>query len=312
MIDFQHKPVLLDEVIEGLNIKSDGTYVDATVGGGGHSYHILDKLKSGYLYCFDQDVAAIEASRKHLLSLSKSNFTHIHSNFSNMKKELGYVGIPIADGILYDLGVSSFQLDEASRGFSYRFNAALDMRMDQSSSLTAMKVVNEYSEEKLSKILFEFGEERYARQISKSIVSSRTISKIETTEQLVEIIKKSVPVRYAIESGHPAKKTFQAIRIEVNHELDILKKALSDGLDLLKPGGRMCVITFHSLEDRIVKQLFKEKSSPEEWHRGMPINLESKPVEFRLVSNKPILPSQNELENNPRSHSAKLRIIEKI
>ncbi len=312
MIEFKHQPVMLKECIENLNIKKDGVYVDATVGGAGHSYHILEVLdESGYLYCFDQDINAIEAARKHLQTLSKQNYSLINVNFSNMKEALNYKNTPIADGILFDLGVSSFQLDEPSRGFSYRYDAKLDMRMNQNNSLSAYDVVNRYKEEDLTRILFEYGEEKYARRIASNIVTHRKNKPIETTLELVEIIKNSVPSSY-IRETHPAKKSFQAIRIEVNNELGILKQSLEDALALLKPYGRLVVITFHSLEDRIVKQLFKEKSSEESWHRGMPVNISTKPCEFKLITNKPLTASNEELEINNRSHSAKVRVIERI
>lgn len=313
MVEFFHIPVLLKECIKGLNIKPNGTYVDGTTGAAGHSYHILQELtSSGSLYCFDQDIAAIEASRIRLSSLSSRNFTLIHSNFKNMKKELEWYDVGEVDGIIFDLGVSSFQLNQAERGFSYNRNAILDMRMDQSQELTAKKVVNTYSEEKLTRILFDYGEEKFARKIAAAIVAARKEKEIETTYDLVEIISKAMPGFAKREKGHPAKRTFQAIRIEVNSELSILRDSLEQALSLLKSGGRLCVITFHSLEDRIVKQLFKEKTSSTPWHRGLPITNKEEKIEYRLVNNKPILPSDEEIENNNRAHSAKLRIIEKI
>jgi len=310
MKEFEHIPVLLTECIDGLNIKKDGTYVDATVGGGGHSYHILSRLKSGHLYCFDQDQMAIEASRERLSKLSCTNFTLIHSNFSFIKEELAKLNISKIDGILFDLGVSSFQLDEPSRGFSYRFDAELDMRMNQENKLTAKEVVNQYAEEELTRIFFEYGEEKYSKKIAHNIIETRKTKTIETTFQLVDIIKKSVPLKEQIMFGHPAKRVFQAIRIEVNHELDILKNSLQSALSLLNSGGRCCVITFHSLEDKIVKKLFQDLTT-EQWHRGMPVNINYN-IEYKLISKKAIIASDDELNKNNRSHSAKLRIIEKI
>ena len=306
MIEFNHVSVLLNETIDGLNIKKDGIYVDGTIGGAGHSYHILEKLDSGMLIGFDQDSIAIEASKKRLIPFL-NKYKLVNSNFSKIPEYLESNNIKYVDGFLFDLGVSSFQLDEPTRGFSYRYDSKLDMRMDQRQSLSAYDVVNKYSLEKLTKILFEYGEEKYARSIANNIVSNRPIN---TTFELVEIIKKSVPSKYLNEKGHPAKKTFQAIRIEVNQELEILKDSLNNCLKYLNKGGRMCVITFHSLEDRIVKQLFKDKTSSS-WHRGMPIANEEK-IEFKLVNSKPILATEQELLVNNRSHSAKLRIIEKL
>lgn len=313
MGEFKHISVLLNECIDNLNIKKDGIYVDGTLGGAGHSYHILKKLNgSGYLYCFDQDIAAIEASSKRLSTLSLPNFKLIHSNFQFMKQELEKIGINSVDGILFDLGVSSYQLDEGERGFSYNYDALLDMRMDQSSSLTAKDVVNRYSESELTRIFFEYGEEKFSRKIAANIVKERKVKEINTTFELVDIIKKSLPVQALREKGHPAKRIFQAIRIEVNGELAILKESLSNALKLLKPKGRMCVITFHSLEDRIVKSLFNEVSSPKSWNRNMPIVLDDDKIEYKHVCKKPILPSVEELEQNNRAHSAKLRVIEKL
>ncbi|MBQ9730991.1 MAG: 16S rRNA (cytosine(1402)-N(4))-methyltransferase RsmH [Bacilli bacterium] len=313
MGEFKHISVLLNECIENLNIKKGGIYVDGTLGGAGHSYHILKNLNGfGSLYCFDQDIEAIEASSKRLSSLSLSNYKLIHSNFRFMKQELEKLGVDSVDGILFDLGVSSYQLDEGERGFSYNYDALLDMRMDQSSSLTAKDVVNRYSEAELTKIFFEYGEEKFSKRIAANIVKERKNKEICTTFELVDIIRKSLPVAALREKGHPAKRVFQAIRIEVNGELSILKESLANALKLLKPKGRMCVITFHSLEDRIVKSLFNEVSSPKSWNRNMPVMLNDEEIEFKLVNKKPILPSQEELEVNNRAHSAKLRVIEKL
>ena len=311
-MDFQHLPVLLDECLEGLKIKSDGIYVDATLGGAGHSYHIVKKLGSaGHLYGFDQDAAAIEASKNRLSSLSLNNYTLVHANFKNIRKVLDQYNVKTIDGALYDLGVSSFQLDSSERGFSYNHNAALDMRMDQRQVFSAYDLVNTYSESDLANTIFRFGEERYARAIARNIVLKRKDSPIKTTFELVDIIKQSIPMKSRNEKGHPAKRTFQALRIEVNQELNILKQSLSEIAATLKSGGRLCVITFHSLEDRIVKELFKELSSEPEWNRNLPLPLTSTPVDYRLVTNKPITSKDEELVNNRRAHSAKLRILEK-
>lgn len=307
---FNHKSVLLDEVIEGLNIKEGGTYVDATIGGAGHSFHIMQSLKqTGLLIGFDQDEVAIEASRARLSNLSP-RFNLIHNNFVNMKSELKALGINKVDGILFDLGVSSVQLDEGSRGFSYRFDAPLDMRMDQTNDLDAYKVVNTYSLSDLCRIFKEYGEEKHAFKIASTIVEERKSKPIRTTFELVDIIKRCYPAK-ELKAKHPAKKVFQAIRIEVNHELDVLKIALQDALDLLNVGGRCAVITFHSLEDRIVKDLFNEVSTIK-WDKNQPFKLENKQAKFRLVNKKVITSSDGELDDNNRAHSAKLRIIERV
>ena len=307
----EHVSVLLNESIEGLNIKSDGVYVDATLGRAGHSSHILTKLSNlGKLYCFDKDIEAMEASNK-LLSAISPQYELIHADYKFIVTELNKRGITLVDGILFDLGVSSPQLDNGERGFSYKYDAKLDMRMNQSDKLDAFTVVNTYKEEDLRNILFNYGEEKFARNIARNIVLKRKEKPIETTFELVDIIKSSMPGS-AMRDGHPAKRTFQAIRIEVNDELNSLKAALTDGLKLLKSGGRIAVITFHSLEDKIVKEIFKKASEGESWSRNMPINLENGDKQFKLITRKPILPSEEELKENNRSHSAKLRIIEKI
>lgn len=307
----EHVSVLLDESIEGLNIKSDGTYVDATLGRAGHSYHILTKLSNlGKLYCFDKDIEAMEASSR-LLSTVSPQFELIHADYKFIVMELNKRGINSIDGILFDLGVSSPQLDNGERGFSYKYNARLDMRMNRDDELDAYTVVNKYKEEDLRNIIYSYGEERYARNIARNIVLRRKEKPIETTFELVDIIKSSMPGK-ALKEGHPAKRTFQAIRIEVNDELNGLKLALNDSLKLLKKGGRIAVITFHSLEDKIVKEVFKKASEGEGWSRNMPVNLNEKEVEFKLITKKPISPSEKELKENNRSHSAKLRILEKI
>jgi 16S rRNA (cytosine1402-N4)-methyltransferase len=307
----EHISVLLNESIEGLNIKEDGIYVDATLGRAGHSSHILSKLSErGKLYCFDKDNDAMEVSRNRLSAISPQ-FELIHSDFRKMKEELNKRGISSVDGILFDLGVSSPQLDNGERGFSYNYDARLDMRMNQEDKLDAYTIVNTYSETDLRQLIFNYGDERYASSIARNIVEARKVKPIVTTFELVDIIKRSVPAKYLRET-HPAKRTFQAIRIEVNDELNGLKIALNDSLKLLKKGGRIAVITFHSLEDKIVKEVFKKASEGEGWSRSMPINLNEKEVEFKLITKKPILPSEKELRENNRSHSAKLRILEKI
>lgn len=306
---FKHVPVLLNECIEGLNIKSNGIYVDGTLGRGGHSSKILEKLTTGHLYCFDQDIQAIEESKERLENISHQ-FTIIHANFKDIKIELEKFDVEKIDGALFDLGVSSAQFDEGDRGFSYRFDARLDMRMNKENSLSAYEVVNNYSLQELTRIFKEYGEEKYSYQIAQNIVKRRQIRAIETTFELVDIIKSSLPSKELSKKGHPAKQVFQAIRIEVNKELDVLKKGLEDAINLLNSQGRIAVITFNSLEDRIVKNIFKKYTYEGEGSRYLPV--EKKIVEYRLVNKKVILPSAVELENNPRSASAKLRIIERI
>lgn len=308
--NYSHYSVLLNESIEGLNIDKNGIYVDCTLGGGGHSSVILSKLENGHLYSFDQDDYAITVANERLSKIS-NNYTIIKDNFCNIKAALKEHNIEKVDGILYDLGVSSFQLDIPERGFSYRFDGPLDMRMNQDSTLDAYTVVNSYSESELKRILFEFGEEKFAPLIARRIINARKNKPIETTFELVEVIKSALPAKVLRTVGHPAKQTFQAIRIEVNHELDILKQSLSDGLDLLNSGGRMVVITFHSLEDKIVKKLFKEKTSLN-LPKGLPFVPEGYEIEYELINSKIILPSEEELNENNRSHSAKMRIIKKI
>lgn len=307
---YQHISVLLDEAIEGLFIRPTGVYVDCTLGGGGHASRILEKLTSGHLFAFDQDRYAIDKARIRLSKIS-NRFTLIQDNFQNIQQALAIEGVDKVDGILYDLGVSSFQLDIPDRGFSYRFDGPLDMRMDQNASLDAYEVVNTYAEKELVRILYDYGEEKFAPLIARKIVSERKKRPITTTLELVEIIKKALPAAALRGSSHPAKQTFQAIRIEVNHELDSLKQSLSDGLDMLNVGGRMVVITFHSLEDRITKQLFKERTTVQ-LPKGIPFIPEGYEVKYQLVNKKIILPNELELKNNNRSHSAKMRIIERV
>lgn len=306
----KHISVLLNESIEGLNIKEDGIYVDATLGRAGHSSQILSRLSNnGKLYCFDKDNDAMEYSRERL-SMISPQFELIHADFKNIKEELVKRGVNSVDGILFDLGVSSPQLDDGERGFSYNYDARLDMRMNREDKLDAYTIVNTYSETDLRKLIFTYGEERYASSIARNIVAARQKKKIETTFELVDIIKRSVPTKY-LKEGHPAKRTFQAIRIEVNDELNGLKEAMDKALTLLNPKGRLVVITFHSLEDRIVKEKFKDASDGEHWNRYMPVTNDTSKKEYTLINKKPILPSQEELSENRRSHSAKLRIIEK-
>lgn len=307
MIDYKHIPVLLNETIEGLNIKPDGIYVDCTMGGAGHSSVILSKLTTGHLYAFDQDEMVIEKAKERLETIS-NNFTIINDNFVNIKSALEEVGVTKVDGILYDLGVSSFQLDIPERGFSYNHDAPLDMRMDQSKDFSAYDVVNSYSEQELKKVLYEYGEEKFAGLIVKKIIKSRPI---ETTHQLVDVIKSSLPAAVLRKEKHPAKKTFQAIRIEVNKELIVFRKSLEDAFTILNKNGRIAVITFHSLEDRICKHMFKEKCTLDLPH-DLPVIPEGYTIDFELVNKKAIIATQEELALNNRSHSAKLRVIERI
>lgn len=305
-----HVSVLLNESIENLNIKEDGIYVDCTLGFAGHSKEILKRIKEGKLFAFDQDGEAINYSKKILDQIS-GNYEIIKSNFAFIKSELNKRGIEKVDGILFDLGVSSVQLDEAERGFSFHKDAKLDMRMDTDQSFSAYDVVNDYSKEELETIFFKYGEEKYSRSIASAIVRERENKKIETTLELTEIIRESVPEKYR-RTHHPARKVFQAIRIEVNKELDVFTKALNDAIDMLNPGGRICVITFHSLEDRICKNIFKEKSEMDSIFKGLPdkdIPLEYRP-ELKLITK--IKPSKKELEDNNRSRSSILRVAEKM
>lgn len=309
-MDFKHVSVLLEESIEMLDIKPDGIYVDCTLGGGGHSSEILKKLTTGHLYAFDQDALACEVAKPRLDSIS-NHYTIIKSNFVNIKSELAKYGVNEVDGIIFDLGVSSFQFDMPERGFSYRFDSKLDMRMDQEASLSAYDVVNDYSQKDLTKIFFEYGEEKFANLIAKKIVEYRQIKPIETTFELVEVVKSALPSAVLRKSGHPAKQVFQAIRIEVNHELTILKDSLTDALELLKKDGKVVVITFHSLEDRIVKTLFRDKTTLD-LPKGLPFIPDGYHINYELINRKVIVPTNQELENNNRSHSAKLRGIKRI
>ena len=308
---FNHVTVLLNEAVEGLNVKSDGIYVDCTLGGAGHSSLILKQLTTGHLYCFDQDENAIQAARQRLETIG-NQFTIIQSNFKNIKAELNQRGVEHVDGILFDLGVSSPQFDNAERGFSYNYDARLDMRMDQSSSLDAHEIVNHYSYEQLVEILYKYADEKFAKQIARKIEKEREIHPIDTTFQLVDIIKEAIPAYARRKGGHPAKRTFQALRIAVNDELNVFDIALKDALDLLNLNGRISVITFHSLEDKICKYTFNEVSKLKDVPKGLPvIPLEMQP-KFKLVNRKPIIASDDELTHNHRAHSAKLRVIERV
>lgn len=310
-MEFNHVSVLLNETIEGLNIKPDGIYADGTLGGAGHSYQIASKLNGlGRLIGFDQDEDAIKASTEMLKEFK--NVTIVRSNYRNMKEELNNRGIEKVDGILLDLGVSSYQLDTVSRGFSYKEEAPLDMRMDNRNEVTARDIVNNYSQGDLFRIIRDYGEDKFAANIAKHIVMNREIKPIETTTELAEIVKAAIPMKFRKQGGHPAKQTFQAIRIELNSELSVLKESLMDMIDLLNPNGRICIITFHSLEDRIVKNIFKEAEDPCTCPKNFPTCVCGKKSKGKVITRKPILPSEEELKLNLRSKSAKLRIFEKI
>ena len=310
-MEFNHVSVLLNETIEGLNIKPDGIYADGTLGGAGHSYQIASKLNGlGRLIGFDQDEDAITASTERLKEFK--NVTIVRSNYRNMKEELNNRGIEKIDGILLDLGVSSYQLDTVSRGFSYKEEAPLDMRMDNRNEVTARDIVNNYSQGDLFRIIRDYGEDKFAANIAKHIVMNREIKPIETTTELAEIVKAAIPMKFRKQGGHPAKQTFQAIRIELNSELSLLKESLMVMIDLLNPNGRICIITFHSLEDRIVKNIFKEAEDPCTCPKNFPTCVCGKKSKGKVITRKPILPSEEELKLNLRSKSAKLRIFEKI
>ena len=303
----EHYSVLLNEAIENLNIKEDGIYVDATLGLGGHSSKILEKLTTGHLYAFDEDKMAIDYADKRLAKIN-TNYTIIKSNFVNLKAKLEELGVTAIDGIVFDLGISSPQIDTASRGFSFSKDGLLDMRMDTDSHLTAEQVVNEYKKEELTNIFFNYGEEKQSRLIANKIVAKRPI---KTTLELVKVILEAVGANYFYKN-HPERKIFQAIRIEVNKELSVLKDVLPDVTDILKPQGRMVIITFHSLEDRIVKKYMKEESKVSDLVKGLPEIPAAYQPKLKLITKKPILPSSEELEANSRSKSAKLRVAEKI
>ena len=309
-MEFLHIPIMLQEVLDGLNIKQDGIYVDGTLGGAGHSEKIAARLGgSGRLIGIDQDIDAIRAASKRLAPYK--NVTIVRNNYINIRSILEELSISRADGILLDLGVSSYQLDNKDRGFSYREDAPLDMRMDQSSDYTASDIVNEYSESELRRILSIYGEERFASRIASNIVESREQSRIETTFQLNEIIKNSIPAAARRQGGNPCKRTYQAIRIELNRELTVLEDSLDDMIELLAPGGRLCIITFHSLEDRIVKNAFKTGENPCICPPDFPVCTCGRKPKGRVVTRKPIIPSEAEQKDNTRSTSAKLRMFEK-
>ena len=309
---FEHKSVLLYETVDSLNIKPDGIYVDGTLGGGGHAYEVLKRLgPKGRLIGIDQDADAIQAASGRLKEYGEK-VTIVRSNYRNIKEVLSSLGIEKVDGIYLDLGVSSYQLDTAERGFTYRENAPLDMRMDQRNEKTAADIVNEYSEMELYRIIRDYGEDRFAKNIAKHIVKARQEKRIETTDELVEIIKAAIPARVRAEGGHPAKRTFQAIRIELNHELEVLDESIDTMVDLLNPGGRLSIITFHSLEDRIVKTGLAAFSRGCTCPPDFPVCVCGKTPDVRLVSRKPILPSEQEVAENPRARSAKLRVAEKL
>lgn len=310
-MEFKHKSVLLNECIEGLNIKKDGIYVDGTLGGGGHSYKILRKLSpNGRLIGTDRDKDALNAASKKLNEFN--NFTTVHDNHANILEILKNLGIQGVDGILLDLGVSSYQLDEASRGFSYMNDAPLDMRMNREDKISAYEVVNNYSEEKLSRIFFDYGEERYSKSIAKKICKVREENKISTTLELVEVIKKAMPGSALNEKQHPAKRVFQAIRIEVNEELTKLKQAVEDSIKALNNGGRLAIITFHSLEDKIVKHTYEDMQGRCTCPKDFPVCVCNYISYGRIVNKKPIISNEEELKENPRARSAKLRIFERI
>lgn len=310
-MDFVHKSVLLSECIEGLKIKENGTYVDGTLGGAGHSSEIVKKLsKTGKLIGIDRDQDALKAAKEKLKEFD--NVTYYHGNHDNIKEILNDLKIEKVDGILLDLGVSSYQLDEKNRGFSYLGENVLDMRMDKTQKLDAKFIVNNYKEEELAKIIFEYGEERFSRQIAKNICIERKNKEIETTKQLVEIIEKSIPAKFKNKDSHPAKRTFQAIRIEVNDEIKPLYKTVIDSIDCLKPGGRLCIITFHSLEDRAVKNAYNDQEGKCTCPPGLPYCACGAIKKGRNITKKPIIPTKEEMEENSRSKSAKLRIFEKI
>ena len=309
-MEFNHKSVLLNETVDGLNIKPEGTYVDGTLGGAGHSYVIASRLSSlGRLIGFDQDEDAIKASTERLKEFG--NVTIVRSNYRNMKEELNNLGINKVDGIMLDLGVSSYQLDTVERGFSYKEDAPLDMRMDNRNEMTARDIVNGYSQGDLFRIIRDYGEDKFAANIAKHIVMNREEKPIETTIELAEIIKAAIPMKFRKQGGHPAKQTFQAIRIELNSELTVLSDSLMEMIDMLNPGGRICIITFHSLEDRIVKNIFKGAENPCTCPKNFPVCVCGNKSKGSIVTRKPIIPSDEEMEYNSRSKSAKLRIFER-
>ena len=310
-MEFKHVSVLLQETVDGLNVKPDGIYVDGTLGGGGHSYEVCTRLGAkGSIIGIDQDEAAIEAASIRLKDFGEK-VTIVRSNYCDMKSRLHELGIDKVDGIMLDLGVSSYQLDTADRGFSYREDAPLDMRMDQRSEMTARDIVNDYSEMDLYRVIRDYGEDKFAKNIARHIVRERAKRPIETTGELTEVIRHAIPMKFQKKTGHPAKRTFQAIRIELNRELDVLRDSLDDMIDMLNPGGRLCIITFHSLEDRIVKSAFKKNENPCTCPSDFPVCVCGKVSKGRVITRKPILPSEEEMEVNSRSKSAKIRIFER-
>lgn len=311
ILNFKHVPVMLNEALDGLNIKEDGIYIDGTLGGAGHSTEIVKRLSTGKLIGIDQDENAIKKS-KEVLADYRDRTIIVKDNFKNIKNVLNTLGIKKVDGILLDLGVSSHQLDEEERGFSYNKDAPLDMRMDRSNTFSAWDVVNKYSEKELEKVIWDFGEEKWAKRIAKFIVEERREAPIDTTFKLVSAIKKAIPKKVRIQGGHPARKTFQAIRIEVNQELDILKNSILNANEVLDKSGRLCIITFHSLEDRIVKDTFKYLNKNCICPPEFPVCTCNKKRELKILTRKPIVPSEEEIETNPRSRSAKLRIGAKV
>ena len=308
---FKHKSVLLEETVDGLAIKPDGIYVDGTLGGGGHAFEVCSRLnEQGRFIGIDQDAAAIEAASERLRDFGEK-VTIIRSNYCEMKSRLHEIGVDKVDGIVIDLGVSSYQLDTAERGFSYRVDAPLDMRMDQRQQLTAREIVNTYSEADLFRVIRDYGEDKFAKNIAKHIVIERQKAPIETTGQLNEIIRHAIPMKFQKTAGHPSKRTFQAIRIELNRELDVLRESLDDMIEMLNPGGKICIITFHSLEDRIVKSAFRKNENPCICPSHFPVCVCGNVSKGKVITRKPILPSEEELEYNSRSKSAKLRIFER-
>ena len=311
-MEFKHKSVLLFETIENLNIKPDGIYVDGTLGGGGHSFQILKRLgDGGRLIGIDQDEDALKAAGERL-AIFEDKVTMVRSNYCHMKQVLHDLGIEKVSGIVLDLGVSSYQLDEPERGFTYREDVPLDMRMDRRNPKTAKNIVNEYSEMELFRIIRDYGEDKFAKNIAKHIVAAREKKEIETTGELIEIIKAAIPAKVRANGGHPAKKTFQAIRIELNAELEVLQNSLDEMIDLLEDGGRICIITFHSLEDRIVKTIYKTNENPCICPSHFPVCVCGKKSKGKVITRKPIVPSDEELEENSRSKSSKLRVFERI
>ena len=312
-MEFKHRPVLLEETIESLKIRPDGIYVDGTLGGAGHASQVCKRLsEKGRFVGIDQDDCALQAAGERLKEFGKNvRIDCVKSNYCQMKSVLENLGIDKVDGILLDIGVSSYQLDNAERGFTYREDAPLDMRMDQSSSFSAKDVVNQYDEMQLYRVIRDYGEDKFAKNIAKHIVAARQEKEIETTGELIEIIKASIPAKVRATGGHPAKRTFQAIRIEVNRELEVLQDSIDEMIDLLNDGGRLCIITFHSLEDRIVKNKFRENEDPCICPKNFPVCVCGRKSKGKVITRKPIVPSEQEVEENKRSKSSKLRVFEK-